>query len=135
MSQMSDYLEGQLRAHIFRTASFAKPTNLYVSLHTANPADDATGAEATYGSYTRVLRAPLDANWTAGTATDGIITNAAIVTFPASSSGTNIITHFAIWDALSAGNMLCYGTLSVSITVTTGVTPAFAIGGITITFQ
>ena len=135
MAKMSDYLEGQLRAHIFRTATFTKPAALYVALHTADPLDDATGAEANYTGYARVARAPLDANWTAASATDGLTDNAAAVTFGACTVGTNTVTHFAIWDALSAGNMLCYGALTVQQVIAVGVTPNFPIGSIDITFQ
>lgn len=135
MSKMSDYLEGQLRAHIFRTASFTKPTVLAVALHTADPTDVGNGAEANYGSYARVAVNPLDANWTAASATDGNTDNAAAITFPTCTSGTNVITHFSIWDAASAGNMICFGTLTNSFTVTTGVTPIFAIGALDVTFQ
>lgn len=135
MSKMSDYLEVQLRAHIFRTASFTKPVALYISLHTADPTDAANGAEANYGGYTRVQRDPLDANWTAVSATDGNTDNAAAITFPLCASGSNTVTHFGIWDASSAGNMLTFGVLTVSQVVAAGVTPSFAIGALDITFQ
>jgi hypothetical protein len=135
MSQMSDYLEGQLRAHIFRTASYTKPTVLAVSLHTANPADDASGTEVSGGSYARVQRDPLDANWTAASATLGVTDNAAAVTFPAPSANWGVVTHFGIWDATSAGNLICYGALTVSKTINNGdAAPSFAIGALDITF-
>ena len=136
MSQMSDYLEGKLRDHIFRTASFTKPTALYVSLHTANPADDATGTEVSGGSYARQNLAPLDANWGGGTATDGIVKNLGVITFPAPTANWGSITHFAIWDASAAGNMLCYGALGTPKTVNNGdAAPSFAANAIVITFQ
>ena len=132
---MSDYLETNLRAHVFRTASFTKPAGLWVSLHTADPLDDGSGAEADYGAYARVARAPLDANWTAASATDGNTDNAAALTFPAATSGSNLVTHFGIWDAATLGNLICYGALTVSQTINTGVTPSFAIGALDLTFQ
>jgi hypothetical protein len=135
MSKMSDYLEVQLRAHIFRTSSFTKPAALYVSLHTADPLDTGAGAEANYGSYARVQRDPLDANWTAASATDGNTDNVAAITFPTASSGSNVVTHFGIWDALAAGNLICHGALTTSPTISTGVTPIIAIGALDITFQ
>jgi len=139
MSQMSDYLEGQLRAHIFRTASFTKPTVLAVALHTANPADTGAGAEvANAGGYARVARNPLDANWTAASATDGVTDNAAAITFP-SPVGANwgVVTHFGIWDSATygAGNLICYGTLTTPKTINDGdAAPSFAIGTLDITF-
>ena len=132
---MSDYLEVQLRAHIFRTATFTKPAQLWVSLHTADPTDLGTGAEANYGAYARVQVNPADANWTAASATDGNTDNAAAITFPTCTSGSNTITHFGVWDANAAGNMITYGALTVSQVIAVGGTPSFAIGALDITFQ
>lgn len=135
MSKMSDYLEVELRKHLFRTGSMTKPAALWISLHTADPTDAANGAESAYGGYARVQRDPLDANWTAASATDGNTDNAAAITFPLCSSGTSTVTHFGIWDASTSGNMITYGILTVSQVIATGVTPSFAIGALDITFQ
>lgn len=136
MAKMSDYLEDQLRKHLFRTGSFTKPAALHVSLHTADPTDAASGAEVSGGSYARVQRDPLDANWSAASATDGITKNVASITFPTPTANWGVVTHFAIWDAASAGNMLCHGQLGTSKTVNNGDPgPVFAIDAIVITFQ
>lgn len=135
MSQMSDYLEVELRKHIFRTGSFTKPSALYVSLHTANPADDASGTEVSGGSYARVQRDPLDANWTGASATNGLTDNAADITFPAPTANWGSITHFGIWDASSGGNLLVYGALTQAKTVNNGdPAPKFLAGALDVTF-
>lgn len=135
MSNMSDYLEVQLRAHIFRTASFIKPTELHVSLHTADPADDASGTEVSGGSYARVQRDPLDANWTAASATAGLTDNAAALTFPSPTANWGVVTHFGIWDAASGGNMLIHGALGTPKTINNGdAAPSFATGDLDVTF-
>ena len=82
MAAMSDYLEGEIRKHIFRTGSFTKPTVLAVALFTAAPSDSGGGTEVSGGGYARVQRDPLDANWTGVSATDGLTDNAAALTFP-----------------------------------------------------
>lgn len=136
MSKMSDYLEGQLRAHIFRTASFTKPAALHVSLHTADPLDAASGAEVSGGAYARVQRDPLDGNWTAPDATGGLTDNVAAITFPAPTANWGVVTHFAIWDAAVAGNMLIHGALTTPKTINNGdAAPSFAIGALDVTFQ
>ena len=135
MSQMSDYLEVELRKHIFRTGSFTKPSALYVSLHTANPTDDATGTEVSGGSYARVQRDPLDANWTGASSTSGLTDNAAPLTFPSPTANWGVVTHFGIWDASSAGNMLIYGALVTPKTINNGdAAPSFATGDLDVTF-
>jgi len=106
--------------------------SLYVSLHTADvgEAGSQTTSEATYTSYARVAIARSGASWTV---TTGTATNAAAVTFPAATGGTNTITHFAVGTAISgAGKVLYKGTLSSSLVVSNGITPAFAIGQLSI---
>jgi hypothetical protein len=135
MANMSDWLESQLRAHVFRTGSFAKPSALYVSLHTADPTDAGTGAEVTGGAYARVQRNPGDANWSAGTATDGATDNVADITFPAPSASWGTVTHFGVWDAATAGNLICHGPLTTPRTINGGdPAPVFAAGALDLAF-
>jgi hypothetical protein len=106
--------------------------SLYVSLHTADVGETGTQStlEATYTSYARVAIARSGAAWTV---TTGTATNAAAVTFPAATGGTNTITHFAVGTAISGtGKVLYKGTLSSSLVVSNGITPAFAIGQLSI---
>ena len=135
MSAMSDYLEGQVRAHVFRTASFTKPSALWIALFTAAPSDSGGGTEVAGGSYARVQRDPLDANWTAASATDGKTDNAAAITFPAPSAGWGVVTHFGIFDASSGGNLLFHGALTVAKTINASdPAPSFGIAALSVTF-
>lgn len=141
MAAMSDYLEGQIRAHIFRTASFTKPTVLAIALCTSAPVDgdtgDLTGKEvANSNGYARQTLNPLDANWTAASATDGLTDNASAITFPVASGSWGTITHFAIIDSATwgAGNMLLHGALTTSKAIDTGDVLSFQIGDLNITF-
>lgn len=135
MSNMSDYLEVQLRAHLFRTASFTKPTVLGVGLFTVTPSDAGGGTEVTGGSYGRVNLPPLDANWTAVSATDGNTDNAVAITFPAPTANWGVVVAFGIFDATSAGNLLVWGPITPNKTVNNGdPAPSFAIGALDVTF-
>ena len=129
---MSDYLQDKLRTLVFRTgAGYVKTAALYVSLHTANPTDAGTGTEVSGGSYARVNVPPLDANWSAGTPTDGITSNVNAITFPAPSANWGVITHCALWDAVSGGNMIAYATLTTPKTVNSGdAAPSFLAGSL-----
>lgn len=105
--------------------------SLYVSLHTADPgeAGDQTTNESAYGSYARVAVARSGAGWTVS---GNAVSNAAAVTFPACTSGTSTITNFGIGTASSGtGSLLFKGTCSLS--VSTGITPEFAIGELDVT--
>lgn len=143
MSAMTDYLENQIVDHIYRTASFTKPTALYHALYTAAPGEAGGGTEVSGGAYARVNLAPNDANWDAtqggntgaSSGTSGQTANSAAITFPTPTANWGTITHFAQLDAATGGNMLIYGALTNSKTVNNGdPAPSFAVGALTITF-
>jgi hypothetical protein len=100
----------------------------YISLHTASPGETGTQttSEATYGSYARVSVARSGAGWTIS---GNNASNAAAINFPAATSGSNDITHFGIGsDSSGAGNLFLYGALAATRTISSGITPSFAIG-------
>lgn len=140
MSAMSDYLEGQVRTHIFRTGSFTKPTVLAIALCTAATSDSQTGATITEvansNGYARITCNPLDASWPVGSGTDGSVSNANAYTFTASGGSWGTITHFAIVDSAThgAGNVLFHGALTTSKTIADGDSLIFNTGGIVVTF-
>lgn len=131
MTALTNYTENNLINHIFRTASFAKPTTLHIGLITTLTDGEAgTVTEVTGGSYARVARNPLDANWDVATAT-GTTANTASIQFPAATTDWGTVTHFGIWDALTNGNLLIYAPLTANRTITNGTTPSFGAGALT----
>jgi hypothetical protein len=115
--------QGTAIANIADNAATSPLTNLYLSLHTADPgeAGSQTTSEATYTSYARVAVARTSSGFTVST---NAVTLAANTDFPAATGGTNTITHFGIGTASSgAGKLLYKGALSPSISVSNGVTP------------
>lgn len=144
MSEMSDYLEGQLIAHIFRTNTFAKPSVLAIALLTTGAADgdsgqftSGTGVEVTdANAYARVARNPADANWTAPTGGDGQTDNAAAITFTQATGSWGSVGDMAIVDSAThnAGNMLFYSAVDTPRSIDNGDTAEFAAGAITVTF-
>ena len=119
-------------ANIADNAASSPLTNLYVSLHTADPgeAGDQTTNETSYGSYARVAVARSGSGWTV---TGNTAENAALVQFPQCSSSTATITHVGIGTLTSGGGKLLYkGALSASLSVSTGIQPQFAAGALTV---
>jgi len=124
----TNYLENRLVDLLFRSATYAKPSALYVALYTSAPSDAGGGTEVAGGGYARVNLAPGDTNWTAtqgGTAgasngTNGTTTNAVQITFATPSANWGVLTHFALHDAVTGGNALVWGALSVSRDVLNG---------------
>lgn len=140
---MSKYLANKLIDHIFRTASFSKPTNLYWALFTTDPTITGSGTEVSGGSYARVQLDPLDTNYTAtqgGTSgassgTPSKTTNAVAVTFAAPTADWGTVGWWGLFDAPSGGNLLLEGALLSTQTVRNGDTaPSFPIGSIQETF-
>jgi hypothetical protein len=122
----SDLFEIDILDHIFMKASFTMPTNLWVGLSTADPLDTGGGlAEPVGNGYARVSTAGAD--WNA--AATGSTSNANDVTFPeATGAGWGTISHFAIFDASTGGQMLAHGDLSASKAVDAGDTAKFTGG-------
>jgi len=135
MASASDYLEERILNHIFRTTALPQSPSVFVALFTGDPTDAGTGPEVAGGAYTRVGVGRADANWTAPavSGTNRRISNAIAITFPSPTLDWGLVTHFAIFDAITAGNMLVYGQLGVARTVAAGDNPpSFAIGALTI---
>ena len=105
-------------------------TDLYVSLHTADPGEGGNQQtnEATYTSYARVTVARSGSGWTVSGNT---ATNAALVQFPQATGGTNSITHVAIGTAASGtGQIIAKGALSSPLSVSSGIQPQYAIAAL-----
>ncbi len=137
----TDYLENKVVDHLFRGTAYTAPATLYVSLHTAACSDSSTGTEVTGGSYARVAVTSNGTNWantqSSGTGvssgTSGTTSNSSAITFPAPTANWGSITHFGIFDASSAGNMILCQALGTAKTVNNGdAAPSFAGGALTI---
>lgn len=109
---MSDYLEKKLLDHVYGGSAFTQPSSWYVALFTSDPADDASGTEVSGGGYQRTAYGP---TVTSGTSPQA--ENASDITFPQATADWGTVTHVAIFDAQTGGNMLDYGPLTQSVDV------------------
>lgn len=143
MSAMSDYLENKLVDQLFRGQSAPATTTLYVALYTSAPSDSGGGTEVSGGAYARVAVTSSLANWAgtqsagstvASSGTGGQTSNNAAITFPTPTAGWGTVTHFAIYDAASAGNELFWGALTIAKTINQADTVTFPAGSLSITF-
>jgi hypothetical protein len=111
-------------ANIADNAATSALTNLYVSLHTADPgeAGNQSTSEISYTGYARVAVARSSGGWTV---TGNSVSPAANIDFGAMTAGAGgTATFFAIGTASSGtGKILYSGALSPSIVVANGVTP------------
>lgn len=121
-------------ANIADNAASAPLTNLYLSLHTANPGVGGaqTTNETAYTNYVRVAVVRSTSGWTvpASAAT----ANAALVQFAQCGVTGATITYVAIGTASSGtGKVLYAGALSSSLAVAQLIQPQFAISALTVT--
>lgn len=110
-------------ANMADNAAASPLTNLYVSLHTADPgeAGDQTTSECAYTDYARVAVARTSGGWTV---TNNSVSPAVDISFVAASGGTETATHFAVGTASSgAGKVLYKGAISPTVAISSGVTP------------
>ena len=115
----STYLADNVLDHVLKTAAFAQPTNVYASLHSADPGT--TGASELSGSgYARVQHNA----WNA--AASGSATNNGVIAFAQATADWTQATHFGLWDAVTAGNFLGGAVLDAAKTVLNGDTAEFA---------
>ena len=125
----SNYLERKLLDHALGTASFTMPAGVHCALFTSDPADDASGAELAGGSYARQA-ITFDLAATDGVTGDTSAANTNKVDFLDLPTAT--ITHIGLYDAATLGNLLYYGPLQASKSVTAGDNLTLNIGQLTI---
>jgi len=129
MGSLSDYLENALLDHVLNQNTYTPPTTIYIALSTADPQDDGSGvSEPSGGGY---ARQPI----TFGAASNRRVTQDADVEFPQATADWGTVTHWALFDASTGGNMLAYGDLASAKTVYEGNVPTIASGEVYIEFS
>ena len=117
MSSFSDYTENLVLNWLLTTNSATRPTAWYVGLFTAAPSDTGGGTEVSGSAYARKVTGTISVSGTSPTTA----TNSAAIEFAAASGGNwGTVTHAAIFDASTGGNMLAWAPLTTSRTINDG---------------
>lgn len=124
MSELSNYLENKLLDHVLRNVSYTSPTTVYVGLYTSDPGDDNSGTEVSGGSYARQILSVT-------TASGGIVTSSADVTFPQATGSWGNVSHIGLLDAVTSGNLLMHTSLPVPKDIETGDVLKISTGNLT----
>lgn len=133
MTNFTDYTEGKICDLLLGTA-WTPPTGLHVALFNGSPTDAASGgtdvtstirtAGRVQGTFVKSSVAGLNK-----------ITNSVAIDFGAA-AGAATVSHFAVYDAATAGNMLWHGALTGgSMSVGAGTTVSFAINTLELEIQ
>tara|TARA_B100001093_G_C26822519_1_gene1012511 strand:+ start:176 stop:592 length:417 start_codon:yes stop_codon:yes gene_type:complete len=135
MSAASNYTENKVLDHVLATTEFSFNTgDVYLALFTNTSGNAATNLEAgtisdeittsgsAYGRQTIAF----------GSASGGSASNSATVTFTAATSTWGSITHVAIMDASTSGNVLFWGAVTTAKTIESGDTFQVSSGNLSI---
>lgn len=98
--------------NLYRGTTYTAPTNVFLKVHTGDP-----GAAGTSNASAETTRKQLTF---AAPSSNAIAASA--VSWATWSAGSETISHFSIWDNLTAGNFLQSGAFSASKAVTNGDT-------------
>lgn len=133
----SGYLEAELLDHVFGGADYSRPATLYIAASTADPLDDASGlAEPSGNGYSRASVTNNATNFPAATGSSPATkSNGTEIAFPQASGSWGTITHLAIMDAASGGNMIARAALTASRAVGNLDTLTIAAGELDITLD
>jgi hypothetical protein len=123
---LTNYLENKLIDHFLGTTSYTMPADVYVALFTVSPGEAGGGTEVTGGSYARQI-----ATFTA--ASSGATSNDSNIDFTGMPAETTVA--IGIFDALTSGNILLYGTLTTNKTTDAGDTLRIATGDLDISID
>lgn len=133
MSAFSTYTSDKILDHILKTAVWSAPTNCYIGLFSSDAGldDNVEGnqTEASGGSYAR-----MDASTSFPASANGSVTNSvAEIIFPTATADWGAMTHWALLDASTSGNVLMWGALTGGgRTVQTGDGPRFLLNSFTL---
>lgn len=127
---LSNYGEGAILDHLFGIATLTSPT-LYLAVSTADPGEDGSGAAEPVGNgYARVVTADTDWQRTAN-----VVDNVNQLSFPEATGAWGTLTHAALYDAATGGNLIASAALTASRAPVANDTLRFPVGNITFTLD
>lgn len=128
------FTETKLLNNILRAGAGFSLTNVFFSLHTADPGD--TGAsEVTAGDYARKSVPATAVEWNAPSGAPSLVDNVNDILFAVATSAWGTITHVGFFDALTVGNFLAGGALTVSKVIQNGDQLKFPAGDLDVTLE
>ena len=125
MAGFSNYLETKVLEDVFGGSAYTAPGTLYVALFTAAPSDTGGGTEVSGGAYARQTAA--------FTVSGDTGSNTSAIEYATATADYGTVVAMGVFDASTSGNLLAYGTLTTSKTVSNGDVFRFNAGAIDIT--
>ena len=130
MGSFTNTYEDKILNHILKNTELTQPTNIYLALSTADPTEDGSGiSEPSGNGYARALVN----TWNAASNRQTANTND--INFNTATGSWGTITHWALYDDLTAGNIIAHGSFNVSKTINAGNTAFCPAGALTVSFN
>lgn len=131
MSAASDFLENKVLGHVLGGTAYTAPGTLYLGLFTSNG-----GLENnTAGSQTEISGGSYAREEVTFTVSGNTATNSATVTFDPATGNWGTITHVAVMDASTSGNVLFWGAVTTEKTIESGDTFQVSSGNLSISLD
>lgn len=108
----TSYTDNKLIDHLLGSATYTKPSSLYVALFVGNPTSGGTEVSTSGTAYARLSAA--------FTISGGTATNTSALEWATATASWGTIDWVAIYDASTSGNMLVTAQLSSSKTISSG---------------
>jgi hypothetical protein len=136
LGSFSDDAEVKILEHAVGKTTWNLVTPVYLALCTVAPTDASTGSTIVEANYTGYARRKVEAaDWAAAASgSPSSIATANTLTFAACTAGTSTIIAWALCTALTAGNVIFWGT-ATSTVISTTQTPATVSAGLLSTTQ
>jgi hypothetical protein len=129
MAAASDYLENKLLDHTLTATAYTQPSTRYLALFTAVTGLETNSPSAEIStSGTAYIRKAV----TFAAASGGTCATNATVTFDTATASWGLVTHIAIMDAETSGNVLFYGALTTSKQIDSADTMQVTSGNLTV---
>jgi hypothetical protein len=109
---LSNIFETTTLNWLFTATSVTRPTAWYIALYTVAPTDGGGGTEISGNAYVREAATM--------SVTGDNATNTGAIEWPTATGTWGTIVAVGVFDALSAGDLIAYGNLTVSKTITSG---------------
>lgn len=112
----SEYLADALNDHVLKGVTYTPPTDVYIALFTsANGLDNNTEGQQNEVSGNGYARLQIDNSTRSFTSSSGkSSSNAEDWDFPQATGAWGTVSHMAIMDAATSGNVLYWGALTAA---------------------
>ena len=134
MAQATNYLENKFLTGLLGGSNVTFSSKPYIGLLKTAPSETGGGTEVTGTNYARVqVGSTGQGSFSVGST--GSASNSAAFTFADAGSAWGTVTHIALYDSASGGNMLLHATLNSSATINSGDIFKIPASGFTITMD